>query len=97
MARRNAPITLEQIRILADASCQGADPSLFDNTHYREALESGALALCAGCAIPKICLEIVRPNRTWFDGVAGGHVWRNGHRVRADNTTREDRQAQGIA
>jgi hypothetical protein len=34
---------------------------------------------------------MVRPSKSFYDGVAGGVVWRNGYVVRKDNSTREDR------
>lgn len=72
-----------------DAACNGADPRLFDVFTYPEALP--ALAYCAMCFVHDACLEVVRPQRSHFDGVAGKVVWRNGYRVRSNNTTREDR------
>lgn len=74
---------------LDDAACTGADPRLFDHKTYPEALP--ALAYCAGCPVTEECVTSVRPQRSHFDGVAGKVVWRNGYRVRANNTTREDR------
>lgn len=71
------------------AACEGADPRLFDHKTYPEALP--ALAYCAICSIHEWCIEVVRPQRSHFDGVAGRVVWRNGYRVRRDNSTREDR------
>lgn len=70
-----------------NAACIGEDPSLFDQRRYPEALP--ALAICATCSDQTLCLTIVRPQRSKFDGVAGGKVWRNGYQVRRDNTTRE--------
>lgn len=70
-----------------NAACAGEDPALFDQRRYPEALP--ALAICATCDSTALCLTIVRPQRSKFDGVAGGKVWRNGYQVRRDNTTRE--------
>lgn len=72
-----------------DFACAEQDPALFEATTYPAARK--ALAWCAVCPATEDCLTIVRPQRTWFDGVAGGIVWRNGYRVRGDNTTREER------
>lgn len=78
--------------MIADVSagaCVGSNPSLFDHVEFPDA--NLALGFCAQCRIVELCLEVVRPQKSRFDGVAGGVVWRNGYRVRADNTTREDR------
>lgn len=72
-----------------EAACTGADPSLFEHNRFPQARQ--ALAYCAGCAAHLMCLQIVRPQKSGFDGVAGNVVWRNGYRVRPDNSTREDR------
>ena len=74
---------------LSDAACVGVEPAVFDHYRYPEA--SLALHYCQRCAIVEQCLTVVRPSKSNFDGVAGGVVWRNGYRVRPDNSTREDR------
>jgi len=80
---------------VSDAACVGADPGLFDDTTYPNALV--ALAYCQQCPVTEVCMDIVRPSRSSFDGVAAGVVWRNGYRVRRDNSTREDRLRRGSA
>jgi|JI10StandDraft_1071094.scaffolds.fasta_scaffold112397_7 hypothetical protein len=79
------------------AACAEEDPALFDQHRYPEV--ERALSVCSTCGVTEECLTIVRPQRSSFDGVAGGQVWRNGYRVRRDNSTREDRllAAQGSA
>lgn len=74
---------------LSDAACVGADPGLFDDTTYPRALSG--LGYCEVCPVIDLCMDTVRPSRSGFDGVAAGVVWRNGYRVRRDNSTREDR------
>jgi hypothetical protein len=37
-----------------------------------------ALALCAECPFTRECLELVQPRESYYDGVAGGHLFRNG-------------------
>lgn len=78
---------------LSAAACIGLDPALFDHFEFPDA--SLAVGICAECPITDLCVEIVRPQKNHFDGVAGGIVWRNGYRVRADNSTREDRFRKG--
>ncbi|MCC3776609.1 hypothetical protein K6I33_001023, partial [Streptomyces sp. UNOB3_S3] len=41
-----------------------------------------ALRACAGCPVPRYCLEAVAPRESWFDGVCGGRLWRNGKEAR---------------
>ncbi len=75
---------------LLDAACIGHDPKLFDATNYPQAY--AALAVCGMCSIKVECLQVVRPGPSWFDGVAGGVVFRNGYQVRKDNSSRGDRR-----
>lgn len=84
------------------AACAGVDPRVFDAHRYPDADEG--LAYCGGCPIREVCIEVVRPQKSHYDGICGGVVWRNGYRVRPDNSTREDRfillrkaAAEGVA
>lgn len=81
---------------LSRGACVGEDPRLFDainettgKVEYAMALR--ALSICSGCQIPDACNTAVRPQRSSFDGVAAGKVWRNGYQVQPNNHTREDR------
>lgn len=74
---------------LERAECAGKDPLIFDHVTFPAAFE--ALRMCAICVVVEECSEWVRPGKSNFDGVAAGVVWRNGYRVRPNNTTREDR------
>lgn len=74
---------------LQQAACSGKDPALFD--HYVFPAARTALNICGTCSFVEECMAWVRPNKSFFDGVAAGVVWRNGYRVRPDNSTREDR------
>jgi WhiB family transcriptional regulator, redox-sensing transcriptional regulator len=71
------------------AACLGKSPKIFDAFTFPEAAE--AMKICSICTVVTECFNLVRPNKSFFDGVAGGIVWRNGYRVRENNTTREDR------
>jgi WhiB family redox-sensing transcriptional regulator len=64
---------------LPDAACNGADPRLFDATSGE--LVEDALSYCDRCPVVKECEEVVRPKRSYFDGVAAGKVWKDGARV----------------
>lgn len=77
------------MKSLEDAECVSFDPMLFNAKTYPEA--DPALKICATCTTVTACIEFVRPSKSYFDGVAGGVVWRNGYIVRKDNSTREDR------
>ncbi|GAA2395794.1 hypothetical protein GCM10010420_21670 [Streptomyces glaucosporus] len=39
------------------------------------------LRACNKCPIRRECEAVVDPERTWFDGVSGGRLWRNGREV----------------
>lgn len=80
---------------LSEAACAGANPALFDCTTFPDAQK--ALAYCGRCAILVACMEWVRPSKSYYDGVAAGIVWRNGYKVRPDNSTREDRMRRNEA
>jgi hypothetical protein len=56
--------------------CVGTDPTMFDAFDGEPAL--AALNHCAACPVTAECLEVVRPRHSWFTGVCGGHVWREG-------------------
>ena len=71
------------------AACRTTDPRLFDHYTFPEARP--ALLVCSSCTVAAECMDWVRPSKSFFDGVAAGIVWRNGYRVRSDNSTREDR------
>lgn len=68
---------LEPSYRLMQAACKGADPSLFD--HYEGDEVDDALSYCDRCPVIQECEEYVSPRRSYFDGVCGGKIWRNGH------------------
>lgn len=39
------------------------------------------LRACNQCPIRRQCEAVVDPAHTWFDGVSGGRLWRNGREV----------------
>jgi hypothetical protein len=78
---------------LSAAACRGADPGLFDDTTFPDAFI--ALSYCETCQVTDLCMETVRPSKSGFDGVAAGIVWRNGYKVRKDNSTRGDKFRRG--
>jgi hypothetical protein len=74
---------------LEAAACRGMNPKIFDQITFPLAIRG--LTVCASCTVVDECLEWVRPHKSFFDGVCAGIVWRNGYKVRPDNSTREDR------
>lgn len=59
------------------AACLNVEPSIFDDP----LLFIDALAMCSSCQRRTDCLEQVDPARSYFDGVAGGIPWHNGHPI----------------
>lgn len=57
-------------------ACAGKDPQLFEfDMFYSE-----AVAICSSCPVRAWCLREVDPIRyKEFEGVAGGHAWKNGY------------------
>ncbi|MDH6111174.1 WhiB family redox-sensing transcriptional regulator [Kitasatospora sp. MAP12-15] len=47
----------------------------------RAAQAAPALGRCARCPVRRECLDAVDPGHSWFDGVCGGRLWRNGRVV----------------
>lgn len=86
---RSVPFLRPLSEALLAARCLGHDPRYWDATEYPQAL--AALAICEPCTVKVECLQTVRPGPSWFDGVAGGIVFRNGYQVRRDNRSRGDR------
>lgn len=66
-----------QERLANHAMCNGANPKLFDQIEHNEYAEA-ALNHCKVCKVAEECLLIVNPTRTFFDGVAGGIVFKEG-------------------
>lgn len=59
--------------------CVDMPASIFDAIEGPDVLE--ALKACNVCPVVKECDDFVRPKKSWFDGVAAGHVWIDGVRV----------------
>lgn len=62
------------------AACVGLPPSIVFARRERDALP--ALRACLRCPVRERCTETVAPAESWFDGVSGGRLWRNGRPVR---------------
>jgi len=64
------------LEFVLSAPCSTSDPWLFDQ--YQLDLAQPALAICARCPFWERCDELVKPQNSYFSGVASGKVWRNG-------------------
>lgn len=58
------------------APCKDADPWLFDQ--YQLDLAQQGLQYCRGCPYWQDCDSLVKPESSYYDGIAAGKVWRNG-------------------
>jgi hypothetical protein len=64
------------VSFLDEAPCRNSDPWLFDQ--HQIDLARPALEICKTCPFWTNCDEWVAPRASFFDGVCGGKVWRNG-------------------
>jgi hypothetical protein len=69
----------------AAAACLDLPPQSVFALRRSEA--SDVLRACNQCPIRQECEAVVDPAHSWFDGVSGGRLWRNGHEVRPSRTT----------
>ena len=72
MAKRY-PTALEQ------AACIGMPPQVFDGKSAYD-IHAGIM-VCRSCLVRQPCLEWLRPRRTFYDGIAGGKLWRDGKQI----------------
>jgi WhiB family redox-sensing transcriptional regulator len=74
---------------LDDAPCRGMwwltdIPPDLTRHHARASVVAAmrpALELCADCPFTRECLARVEPRLSFYDGVCGGLVWRNGEPI----------------
>ncbi|NWF26940.1 WhiB family transcriptional regulator [Streptomyces sp. PKU-EA00015] len=69
----------------AAACAQLPERSIF--TRSRSEAEP-VLRACNQCPIRRECVTVVDPEHTWFDGVSGGRLWRNGREVPSAGSSR---------
>jgi hypothetical protein len=72
--------------LYSQAVCVDANPMYFDQIEHNK-LAKEALNYCAVCPVRKQCLMVVKPRESYFDGICGGVIWRNGQRVGAKTVT----------
>lgn len=70
----------------AKPACVGKNPELFDWPEFAYA----AIEICNECPVQAWCLREVDPARSYFDGVAGGHQWRDGQVLNRYSDPRND-------
>lgn len=60
----------------ASAACAGLPPDVVFTK--RAKIAAPALRACTSCPVRRECEQAVAPAESWFDGVCGGRLWRNG-------------------
>ena len=70
-----------QNRLYAEAACVGKPPYLFDVTEYWNLISDLALNMCCICPVKEDCLIVVNPTESYYDGIAGGMIFKNGEIV----------------
>lgn len=64
------------IDFVKDAPCRETDSWLFDQTNLDLAMPG--LNVCKGCPFWQNCEDLVQPKTSYYDGICGGKVWKNG-------------------
>jgi hypothetical protein len=77
--------------VLDTAACRELPPQVFDARTREDTLL--ALACCNGCGVTRACYKWMRPQRSYYTGVAAGRVWRDGQ---PDDRLLHDAQPEGI-
>jgi len=70
----------EEAKLYSLAPCIGAEPMYFDQVEPNCMAEE-ALTYCARCPVKAECVMIVKPHESYFDGICGGIIWKNGRPV----------------
>jgi hypothetical protein len=73
------------IKLIENAACVSQTPYLFDEVEHN-AYSEAAINICGTCTVTEECLLIVNPTNSYFDGVAGGIVFKNGFIVPKDSS-----------
>lgn len=66
----------------ARCAIPGVDVSWFDEEDWTPAAESAVRMFCHSCPVVEECGEIIARPGSYFSGVAGGWVWREGRKCR---------------
>lgn len=70
----------EERALYSQAPCIGSNAMYFDQIEPN-ALADEALSYCARCPVKAECVMIVKPHESYFDGICGGIIWKNGRPV----------------
>jgi hypothetical protein len=63
---------------LADkAACANADPALMTSTGYSDHILAVS-QFCTWCPVQALCVQVVKPRQSRFDGTSGGLYWLDG-------------------
>lgn len=76
MPFRSPPPRPDPVPWQAAAACAALPPTVVFARRAKDA--APALRACAACPVATECEEAVAPAESWFDGVCGGRLWRNG-------------------
>lgn len=72
------------------SACNSADPALFLTTDLKKV--GTALSYCVRCTVAEECESRVVPKppapNSWFDGIAGGKVFRDGQIIARLSSTK---------
>lgn len=77
--RTEAPLD-EALDWRRDAACVDLPQQYVFTRTLAEA--APVLRACNQCPIRRECEAVVDPSHSWFDGVSGGRLWRNGRAVK---------------
>lgn len=61
-----------------EANCKDKPARYFDETDYDSIIAEAALSICSECKVQEECLLVVNPSNSFFDGIAGGIIFKNG-------------------
>jgi hypothetical protein len=64
-----------------NAKCHD-DGILFDTQELYLVIE--AIRICNSCSVRRECIEVISPYQNYYDGVAGGFLWRDGKRINVE-------------
>lgn len=67
-------------KLLDEGKCVGTSRFLWDQTEFNE-FSAIALNICRECPVKGLCLQWVEPKRSFYDGVAGGHIFKHGRLI----------------
>jgi len=61
-----------------EANCIDKPARYFDETEYDSIIAEAALSICSECKVQEECLLVVNPSNSFYDGIVGGIIFKNG-------------------